>query len=143
MRHIGIVQQIYAAFERGDIPALLEYLDENVEWGYAITSTDVPWLQPRRGRGEVPEYFATLDAFEFHKFQPKTFLESDGVVVVLIDVDLTVKATDERIVEEDEVHIWHFNSDGKVSRFGEKLDTHQHWAAYRGEVTQEAPMAGE
>jgi uncharacterized protein len=131
MGNIERIQHIYAAFERGDVPAILERLDENVEWEYGISS-DVPWLQPRRGRSEVPKFFEALSEFELHKFQPKTFLESGNVVVVLIDVDLIVKATGRRVVEEDEVHIWYFNSQGQVNKFGHKLDTHRHWAAYSG-----------
>ena len=52
------------------------------------------------------------------------------VVVALIDVDLTVKATGKRIVEEPEVHIWHFNDEGLVTRFRHAVDTYQHVMAY-------------
>jgi ketosteroid isomerase-like protein len=136
MTNLETVQQIYAAFGRGDIPGILDHLAENIEWEYGITSTDIPWLQPRHGRAEVPKFFEALGAFEFHTFQPKTFLESGNVVVALIDVDLTVKATGTRIAEEDETHIWYFNSEGRVSRFAHKVDTHQHWVAFHGEVSQ-------
>jgi hypothetical protein len=51
------------------------------------------------------------------------------MVVVLIDVELTVKATGTRIVEEDEVHIWYFDAQRRVTRFGHRVDTHQHWLA--------------
>ncbi len=136
MSNLETVQQIYAAFGRGDIPAILECLDEDVEWEYAIAPIDVPWIQHRRGRSEVPKFFESLDGMEFHGFTPKHFLENDNLVVVLIDVDLTVKATGRRIVEEDEVHIWHFNSQGRVIRFGHKLDTFQHWSACHSEGTR-------
>ena len=129
MTHLQTVQNLYAAFERGDIPAILDQLAENVEWEYALTPLGVPWLEPRRGRNEVPAFFAAHAEFELHRFQPKTFLESGNIVVVLIDVDLTVKATGRRITEEDEVHIWYFDARGRVIRFGHKVDTHQHWIA--------------
>jgi ketosteroid isomerase-like protein len=45
------------------------------------------------------------------------------------DVELTVKATGRRIVEEDEVHIWRFDAQGRIRRFAHKVDTHQHWRA--------------
>ena len=137
MTPLETVQQIYAAFGRGDIPAILDHLAENVEWEYAISSTEVPWLEPRQGRKEVAKFFEALGGLEFHKFQPKTFFEGAGVVVALIDVELVVKATGRRIVEEDEVHLWHFNEEGQVSKFGHKLDTHQHWVAWRREVAPE------
>jgi ketosteroid isomerase-like protein len=123
---------MYQAFGRGDIPAILERLAENVEWEYGVNSTDVPWLQPRRGRSQVAGFFEALGAIEFHKFEPKALLESGSTVVALVDLDATVRNTARRVVEEDEVHIWHFDDRGKVSRFRHRVDTHQHWAAYKG-----------
>ena len=129
MRHSETVRHIYSAFQHGDIPAILERLADDVEWEYSIAPLGVPWLDRRRGRAEVPLFFAAHAGFDLHRFEPKTFLESGNVVVVLIDVDLTVKATGRRVTEEDEVHIWYFDGDGRVSRFGHKVDTHQHWIA--------------
>jgi hypothetical protein len=43
-----------------------------------------------------------------------------------------VRATGRRIVEEDEVHLWHFNAEGHVQRFRHRADTHQHQTAYAG-----------
>jgi ketosteroid isomerase-like protein len=127
--HVQTVQAIYAAFGRGDIPAILEHLADDVEWEYGVNSTDVPWLQPRRGRAQVPEFFQALTALDIHAFQPKVFLESDRIVVVLCALDATVRTTAQRIVEDDEVHIWHFDAAGKVTRFRHRVDTHQQWAA--------------
>jgi ketosteroid isomerase-like protein len=126
------VRQIYQAFGRGDVGTILVHLAEDVEWEYGVTSTDVPWLQPRRGREAVAGFFQSLAAVEIHSFQPKVLLESGGVVVALIDLDATVRRTGARVVEEDEVHIWHFNPAGRVRRFRHRADTHQHWAAYAG-----------
>ena len=132
MRNLDAVGQIYEAFGRGDVPAILEHLAEDVEWEYGVNSTDVPWLQPRRGRQEVPKFFEALgSALEFHRFVPKTFLESDDVVVVLIDLEATVKATGRGILEEDEVHIWRFEG-GQVVQFRHRADTHQQLLAYQG-----------
>ncbi len=138
MGNLETVQHIYAAFGRGDVPAILAHLADSVEWEYGLRSTDVPWLQPRQGRAEVPRFFASLSDLEFHHFQPKTFLEQDDVVVVLVDLEATVKATGKRIVEEDEVHLWYFNEAGQVRKFRHRADTHQHWAALRGEVVPQA-----
>jgi hypothetical protein len=42
-----------------------------------------------------------------------------------------VKKTGKKVTEEDEVHIWHFNDAGKITRFRHCVDTHQHVQAYR------------
>ena len=133
MSKIQTVQSIYTAFGHGDIPSILGHLAENVEWEYGISDAGVPWLQTRKGRAEVPKFFESLGALDIQKFQPKTLLESGNVVVALIDLTAVVKATGRLIIEEDEVHIWHFDSQGRVTKFCHKLDTHQHWLALRGE----------
>jgi uncharacterized protein len=143
MKNLETVQQLYAAFGRGDIPAILNHLAEDVAWEYTPSSAQVPWLQLRHGLDEVPKFFESLGAMEIHTFQPKTFLENENgqIIVVLIDVEMTVKATGKKIVEEDEVNIWHFNKDGQVIKFTHKADTHQHWIAYKSEVSEAADLA--
>jgi uncharacterized protein len=132
MSHAQSVQQIYEAFGKGDIEGILGRLADNVEWEYGITSTDVPWLQPRRGRAQVAAFFEALGAMDIHTFQPKAIIESGHTVVALADFEATVKATGRRISEEDEVHVWHFDAAGKVSRFRHRADTHQQWLACSG-----------
>jgi uncharacterized protein len=129
MSNIQTVKGIYAAFGSGDIPTILSHLDDDIEWEYGMSNAGVPWLQSRCGRANVAKFFESLAALDFEKFQPKTFLETDNVVIALIDVSFVVKANGKKIAEEDEVHIWHFDSHGQVVRFCHKIDTYQHWAA--------------
>lgn len=138
MQPIETVRAIYEAFGRGDIPAILEHLDEDVEWEYGLAPSGVPWLEPRRGRAGVAGFFEALSALEFRVFEPRTLLPADGLVVALIYAELTVRATGRRIVEEDEVHLWRFDREGRVIRFSHKVDSHQHWVAYHGRVAVEA-----
>ncbi len=129
MNHIQTVQSIYGAFGRGDVPAILSHLDADVDWDYGVMDGGAPWIKPRRGRDAVAEFFQALDAVSFTRFEPKMFLTEGNVVVVLIDLGFAVKATGKNVNESDEVHIWHFNEQGLVSRFTHKCDTHQHWLA--------------
>jgi ketosteroid isomerase-like protein len=119
------VQDIYEAFGKGDIPAILSKLAPDVQWEYGQQGpSDVPWLQPRRGRDAVGGFFESLGGADFHKFVPKQLIEGDGVVVALVDVDLTVKATGKRVNEVDEMHLWRFNAAGEVASFRHGVDTH-------------------
>jgi uncharacterized protein len=120
---------MYEAFSRGDIAAILDRLSPNVEWEYPETSTTVPWLQRRVGRDAVAGFFHALGGMELEKFAPKEFLEAGGVVVVLLDVAFTVKATGQRVEEPDEIHVWRFDSQGRVSRFKHGVDSHRHQLA--------------
>ncbi|MFN3326268.1 MAG: hypothetical protein ACK5AZ_22460 [Bryobacteraceae bacterium] len=54
------VQEIYAAFGRGDVAAMLGHMAGTVEWEYGVNSTAVPWLSPRRGRPDVSEFYAAF-----------------------------------------------------------------------------------
>lgn len=126
------VREIYEAFGRGEVPAILTKLDEKVEWEYGFAPNEVPWLQTRRGPQEVGKFFESLAALEFHNFTPKAILESEGLVLALIDISFTVKKTGKKFSEEDEVHVWRFNSAGKVVRFRHCTDTNQHLQALRG-----------
>ena len=59
MSNIDTVKGIYEAFGRGDIPAIIEKLDPNVEWDVEISTPGVPWLQPRRGAANIPAFLGS------------------------------------------------------------------------------------
>lgn len=127
--NVATVSAMYAAFGRGDIPAILEHLSDSVEWEYGVPSTDVPWLQPRHGRAAAGGFFEALRALEFHRFEVTAVVESGDLVIALCNVEATVIATGKRFVEEDEVHLWRFDEEGKVARFRHRADTHLQWRA--------------
>ena len=129
MANVGTVQKLYEELGRGDVPAILGHLADDVEWEYGGDATGLPWLQLRRGRAQVAGFFQDLAALDIQRFQPTTFLESGNVVVVLIELEVVVRATGRRLVEEDEVHIWHFDDRGQVRRFRHRLDTYRVWLA--------------
>lgn len=52
-------------------------------------------------------------------------------MVALFDLEVTVKDTGKRIVEQGEAHIWHFDDSGMVIRFRHCADTLQHAMALR------------
>ncbi len=123
---VATVQAIYAAFGAGDLPALLARLHPDVEWEWADHPNPVPWLQPRRGRDQVPAFFEALGQVEMERFQPKHFAAFDGLVVVVLDATFRVKASGRRVVERDETHLWQVDADGLVTRFRHRVDTWQH-----------------
>ncbi|HSV53422.1 MAG TPA: nuclear transport factor 2 family protein [Burkholderiaceae bacterium] len=127
MEPVERVQQMYAAFGRGDVPAILAGLAEDVEWEYGAIRNPVPWLQPYKGRAQVPQFFEALAKhIDLTQFEPRTFLQQGLLVVDLVDVAFTVRATGKHVVEAETVHIWHFNAAGLVQRFRHRVDT---WAS--------------
>jgi ketosteroid isomerase-like protein len=131
MTNLEKVQDIYKAFGEGDIPRILSYLSPAVEWEYGVNSTDVPWLQPRRGPADVASFFAALGAFDIKRFGINRIVASGDLVIGVVELDAVVKATGRPVVEQDEVHLWYFDASGKVVRFRHRSDTHQHQMAYK------------
>jgi ketosteroid isomerase-like protein len=124
MSNLGTVQAIYAAFGAGDVPAILAHLADDIDWEYSGAVSEVPYLQKRYGRDAVAGFFEALATLEFHSFKTKEILDGGDVVVALVDVDATVKATGRRVTEEDEIHLFRFDATGKVARFRHGVNTH-------------------
>jgi ketosteroid isomerase-like protein len=131
MSNVQTVQEIYGAFGAGDIPTIFSKLADNVEWDVDATAADVPFMVPRRGIDGVGEFFQNLALADFTKFEPTAFLESGNIVVALLDIDFTVKATGKTVRQPDEVHIWRFGPDGKVVSFRHRVDTLAHHMAFK------------
>lgn len=126
---------IFNAFVQGDVPAVLACLADDVEWEYGPTYQNVPWYQNRHGIQGATEFFQSLAAVEFHKFETTAFLGEGSTVVVLLDSDYTVRSNGNRVVYEDAVFVVKFNAEGKIRRFAHRVDLHQAWLAYNGEKT--------
>lgn len=128
--HIATARNFYAAFGAGNLTALLDLLSESVEWEYDATESDVPWLQKRHDRSGASEFFSVLGrSMQIHAFAPTAFFAAGDTVLVLIDIEFTVLATGKRVRETDEVHICHFNAEGKAQRFRHRCDTLLHQRA--------------
>ncbi|MEP6874281.1 MAG: hypothetical protein ABI887_07930 [Burkholderiales bacterium] len=59
--NITTVQQLYADFGQGKVPAILERVNPDVDWINAGPPS-VPYARRRRGLGEVGEFYSTLAA---------------------------------------------------------------------------------
>jgi ketosteroid isomerase-like protein len=122
------VQAMYAAFGRGDIPALLSHLSGEVEWRLSVDLTApgakrIPDFRPFRGREGVQAFFSILgEELEFHSFQPLSFMTNGNEVAVRVQMELTVRSTGRRTRTES-IHYFTFDADGKLARFIEYIDT--------------------
>ena len=126
MEVVERVKNMYAAFMRGDVPTILAGLAEDVDWEYG-NPNPVPWLQPLKGRAQVPRFFQTLSSsIDLTQFEPKVFFQQGSMVVDVIDCAFTVRATGKRVLEPEAIHIWHFSDAGLVRKFRHRVDT---WAS--------------
>ena len=120
------VGQLYAAFGRGDIPAILDSLDDDVQWEQWEQPTEaqkagVPWLQPRRGKAGAAEFFSLLGQLQFYSFDVRDLMASGNQVAA--DVSLDVASPNGVRIQDEEIHLWTFNDAGKVVRFRHYIDT--------------------
>ncbi len=130
MENLQTVREIYEAFGRGDVPAILGRLHPDVAWEHNSVDHGIPWLVPRLGRDDVVHFFESLQQIEFHRFEPVSMLEGPGQVAALIHLEATVRATGIRVVDF-ETHVFTFDASGLVTHFRHFADTHQHLKAVR------------
>ena len=130
MSNVDKVKDIYEAFGRGDVPAIIHKLDDNVEWETQVHVDGVPWLQPRHGKAGVSGFFAALAPLEITRFEPYEIFESGDKVFVLVNFE--AKNQGKSYSFPLNAHLWQFNSAGKVARYEHITDTAQMWRLANG-----------
>ena len=127
-QNIQTVQQIYADFGQGNIPAILGRLSPEVAWVNAGPES-VPYARRRQGVDAVQSFFASLGAaVEVQSFEPKEFFASGDRVVVLGAWSGQAKPTGKPFASEWAM-AWTLR-DGKVTSFRSYEDTHAIAAAF-------------
>ncbi len=123
----GVVQQGYEAFGRGDIPALLDLLTDDVEWTLQGPSV-IPFAGTRHGHGGVAEFFSVLgETLDFEQFEPREFI-AQGDTVVVVGVERSLSRATGRTIEQEWAHV-NTLRDGKIAKFRAFEDTGAYVAA--------------
>ena len=134
--NVKIVQQVYESFQKGNIPALLKTLSDDVEWELPEVE-NVPIAGKRQGRDRVADFFATLNQTqEKMDFAATEFVAQDQKVIVLGHYTWRVKATGGRFTS-DWAHVFTVRN-GRIERFQEYTDTAAVTAAYKQKTTRAA-----
>ena len=112
---LDIVRQGYAAFARGDIPAILKLVADHVDWE-EICPASLPYSGLRRTPAEVGEFFAAIAQVEnIAIFEPQEFIEAGDNVTVLGYVEAVVRDT-KQTYQTEWVHVFTVR-DGKITRW--------------------------
>jgi ketosteroid isomerase-like protein len=128
-RNAATVAGIYESFGRGDIPAILDQLADDVEWLYAVPDHGMPWYRPRSGHAGVVEFFRTLsEGMPVHRFEPQRIIGQGDTVASLISLGASLAG---REINVHAAHFWTFNSDGKAVRLQLLIDQTEMVEAYR------------
>jgi ketosteroid isomerase-like protein len=130
MSNVETVQAIYAAFGRGDVPFILDQVADDVAWeAWADNSAQtagVAHLAPRHGKQGVAEFFGVVGTFEIVDFDVIAIL--DGGDKVAAEFVIEANLPNGGHYRDEEMHLWSFDEDGKVTRLRHYTDTAKHIA---------------
>jgi len=140
--YVAVVSDVYAAFARGDIEALLAPLAADVSWDADWADlfsqrAGLPIVEPRRGPAGVREFLALVGTYQLHDFQVLDLMSSDRQVTAQIVIELSYPNGGR--YRDEELHLWRFSDDGKIAALRHYVDTAKHIAAWNGEDTTRRP----
>lgn len=121
--NVETIKEMYAAFGRGDIEAILGVVTEDVDWSTDAAIPSAPWYGARHGHDGVRSFFAGIMATgPVTEFTPLSIASNDdGDVLAFIRYAFTATATG-RAAEMHLHHYFRFR-DGKVSYVRSSEDT--------------------
>ncbi len=123
--NVAVMQETYEAFARGDVPAVLERMDPQIEWYEAEGN---PWDPGRAFRGpqEVVDGVFTRIATEYDDFRVDITRLLDAGDTVIAEAryrSSRAKATGKPL-DAQVCHIWDLRN-GRITRFQQYVDTRQ------------------
>ena len=111
----SVAQDLYAAFGRGDVPAILNMLADDVDWEF-VGPSGLGYAGRRRSPAEVAAFFAAIPrADDIHAFEPREFLDAGEHVTVLGWESTTAIETGKRF-ETEWVHVITVRN-GRITRW--------------------------
>ena len=118
---VRIVQEVYAAFGRGDIPAIVARMSDDIAWKSA-GAEGLPIRVDTRGKAAATKWFADLGALDDVKaFEPREYIDG-GEHVTALGVYRAADRKTGKIYETEWAHVFTVRG-GKVTRWNGFLDT--------------------
>jgi uncharacterized protein len=128
-QNAALIQSIYDAFQRGDLPFILARLTDDVNWSLEGPSI-IPYAGKRKGIAQVKEFFEALASTQTSiKLTMEPLMAQGDQVSGLGRYAATVVATGRSF----DSPVGHFFTvrDGKISGFEDLVDTAAMADAYR------------
>jgi uncharacterized protein len=121
---IKTIVEVYEAFGRGDVAAILNAVTDDVDWAAEAASAAAPWYGVRHGKNEVAEFFAAFGAaMEVEEFTPVSFAANDTGVHTVVRFRARSRSTGKSAA----MNLHHFFTfrDGKIAYYRGTEDTAQ------------------
>src|ERR1700724_2038587 len=120
--NIKTIKDVYEAFARGDVEAVLSKLANDVDWAAETTSMAAPWYGIRHGKDEVATFFQEFGStMEVQEFTPHAFAATDTEVHTLVRCRATSRSTG-RSIDQDLHHFFRLQS-GRIVYYRGTEDT--------------------
>ncbi len=118
---ISKIKEIYSAFGRGDIAAILASATDDVSWEFEAPA-EISWGGIRHGRAEAAGFFSGIAAEHVDPVLKMTeFFATDDAVAAFGRYDATLRATGVK-VSTPVAHYFKFR-DGKIARYINIINT--------------------
>ena len=128
--NIKTIAEIYEAFGRGDVAAILAAVTDDVDWAAEAASSAAPWYGTRHGRDAVAAFFSDFGStMEVEEFTPVSFAANDTDVLTVVRFRAKSRNTG-RTAQMNLHHYFKFR-DGKVAYYRGTEDTAQTVAVLR------------
>ena len=120
MNNVELIKNLYQAFAAGDIPAVLQSFDENIEWTEA---EGFPYGGTYRGHQAIVEnvFMKLATEWDDYRVEPDEFLDTGDKIVALGNYSGAYKATG-KTMRVPFAHVWTVR-DGKLIKFVQYTDT--------------------
>jgi ketosteroid isomerase-like protein len=126
MSNLATIKEIYEAFGRGDVPTIVSKLADDVEWekwdDNFAQQADVPYLRYRQGPQAVIGFFQEIARIGIKQFRILSVMEGANQIAAEIELETAT-------FDDQEIHLWTFDDDGRITRFRHYVDTAKHIAA--------------
>jgi uncharacterized protein len=122
--NIKTITAVYEAFGRGDVPAILDAVADDVDWAAEAASSAAPWYGTRRGKDAVAAFFSDFGStMEVAEFTPVSFAANDTDVLTVVRFRARSRSTG----KSAEMHLHHYFRfrDGKIAYYRGTEDTAQ------------------
>ena len=128
-----IIKNIYEAFKRKDLAAILKLQSEDSQWSVAGPADKIAWAAPGQGKEGVANFLKKLGGLLLVEvFEIRQFLEGGDKVIALGYQNGRV-STNQLPYEFDFVHVWTLRN-GKVQSFRVYYDTYYVAGVLQGEA---------
>jgi uncharacterized protein len=135
--NLQTVSEIYAAFGRGDIEAILATIAPDCQWeswqSNRAQREGLATMQRRTGPEGVAEFFGVVGGLEIAAFEVLDMLASERGVAVEVTIEYPPPAGGR--LRDEEIHLWTLDEAQRVVRLRHYVDTAKHIAAFAGEDT--------